>query len=85
MRYPQPGLPGPPGPPGPSGDAAAGWVHEQNDPATTWTVVHGLGYFPAVTAVDTSGREQEMDVQYVDDNSLVLRAVVAVTGKAYLS
>lgn len=65
-----------------------GWgsyVHNQPIPSATWNVAHNLGYFPNVTVVDSSKKGVIGDIQYVDENSLVLTFSGGFSGKAYLS
>lgn len=76
------GTQGPQGPPGPAGGT---FTFEQDIASATWTIEHDLGFFPAVSVVDTLGREFEGAVTYVDDNNLIVEFAVPVTGKAYLS
>lgn len=79
------GIPGPQGPPGASGAAAASYVHNQGVPSASWTVTHGLGFYPNVTVQDSTGRTVEGDITYTNDNSLVLTFSGAFSGVAYLS
>lgn len=61
------------------------YVHDQATPATTWNVVHNLGFFPNVAPVDSINREFIADVTYTDVNNLVINLTAATAGKAYLS
>ena len=51
----------------------------------TWNIQHGLGYHPNATCIDSSGRVIEGEISYPDENTIVLRFIGAVSGKAYLS
>lgn len=51
----------------------------------TWHIQHNLGYNPNATCIDTAGTVIEGEVSYPDENTIVLRFIGAVTGKAYLS
>jgi head-tail adaptor len=77
--------PGPQGPPGPTGAAAQTFTFDQNTPAAAWTIVHNLGRFPAVTVVDSSEREVEGDVAYIDSNRLTVTFSAPFSGVAYLN
>lgn len=66
-----------------SGTGDAYYVHTQNVPSITWMVEHHLGKHPAVSIVDSSGREVEGDVEYVDMNTVRLTFSAAFSGKAY--
>jgi hypothetical protein len=72
-------LPGPPGPPGGT------YRHVQTIPATTWTIVHNLGFRPNVTVVDTAGEQVEGEVDYVSETTVVVTFTAAFAGDAYLS
>jgi hypothetical protein len=61
------------------------YIHTQNSPATTWTVVHNLGFFPNVTVSDSAGTILEGQVEYPNVTTIVLTFSAAFSGKAYLS
>jgi hypothetical protein len=60
-------------------------VHDQATASAIWTINHALGYFPNVTAVDSTGREVVGDVQYTSINTLNILFTAAFAGSAYLS
>lgn len=66
-----------------AGDAF--YQHEQMVAADTWPVTHNLGKYPSVTVVDSGGNTVIGDVQYVDDNSVVITFSAAFSGVAYLN
>jgi hypothetical protein len=66
-----------------SGDKS--YVHNQVGLASTWTVVHSLGKFPAVAVVDTGGNEIIPDVHYDSTSQLTLTFATATAGKAYVN
>jgi len=70
---------------GGAGPVSGTYVHTQGTPATTWTVTHGLGYFPNVTAVDSLNRAFIADVTYASVNQLTITLTAATAGKAYVS
>ena len=76
------GAQGPVGPPGPPG---SNYTHTQMIPSDIWTIPHALGAFPSVTVVDSGGTELLPDVQYLDDQTLIVRLAAATAGKAYLN
>jgi hypothetical protein len=87
-RFVQVATPGIQGPPGPKGDPGTGgftYVHDQGVPATIWTIFHGLGGYPNVTVVDSSGREVIGEVEYIDGSVLKVKFAAAFSGKAFLS
>lgn len=78
------GPPGPPGPPG-SGEGGGVFTHIQTVAAATWTIVHNLGFNPAITVVDSAGSVIIGALQYTDTTTAVVRFSGATSGKAYCS
>lgn len=79
------------GPQGPKGDNAVvspsdiSYVHIQSTPSNTWTINHGLSFYPNVVVIDSGGSQVEGDVQYTSATSIVVNFSGAFSGKAYLS
>lgn len=67
--------------------AEISYRHVQLVAASTWTVVHNLGYKPAgIVVIDSAGTTIEGGaVTYVDDTTLTLTFAVAFGGEAYVS
>ena len=61
------------------------YTHDQSSPSTTWSITHSLGYKPNVAVVDTSDTLCFGDVDYTNDNALVVTFAQSFGGKAYLS
>ena len=61
------------------------FVYEQALASNRWKVNHKLGRFPSVTVVDSAGTTVEGDIQYTDNNNVVIEFSAPFTGKAYLS
>ena len=61
------------------------YVHTQGSPDDTWTVVHGLGKYPAVDVVDTGGSVVIPTVLYEDSNTVTLLFGSPTTGKAFVN
>ena len=61
------------------------YTHNQITSSTTWTVTHNLGFFPAVSVVDSGGNYVIGDVNYVSQNVLTVSFNASFGGKAYLS
>lgn len=64
--------------------------HVQSIPESTWTIEHDLGFFPNVTVLDSTGREVEAEVDWVDGDSLTVsfygsNGPVSFAGEAFLS
>lgn len=75
---------GDPGPQGPPGGTAA-HVHLQDAPLDTWSITHGLDFYPSTTVVDSAGTVVEGEVSYPDPDTVIVRFSVAFAGAAYLS
>lgn len=60
-------------------------IFNQDTPATTWNVIHGLNKFPSVTVVDSSGNVVIGEVLYSGVNSLTITFESSFSGKAYLN
>ena len=71
--------------PGPAGPSGASYVHTQSSAASVWTVTHDMGSFPGVTVVNDTGDEVLADVTYIDNTTVRVTLIQAMTGKAYLS
>lgn len=61
------------------------YTHTQSLSAATWVVNHNLGFYPAVTVVDSGENVVIGDVTYTSVNSLSISFTAAFGGKAYLS
>jgi hypothetical protein len=76
------GFQGPAGPPG-TGDKT--YVHDQQVPASSWTVNHNLNKHPSVDVVDSADSEVQGNVQHITVNQLTISFNAAFAGKAYLN
>ena len=61
------------------------YVHTQSGAASTWTITHNLGFYPAVAVVDSGGSLVIGDVTYISTNTLSVSFTASFGGKAYLS
>jgi hypothetical protein len=61
------------------------YVHVQNTPASIWSITHNLNKYPTVTVIDSSDREVEGEVEYVDLNSIIVTFSAGFSGKASLN
>lgn len=66
-----------------SGDKT--YRHVQGAASDSWTVVHGLGKFPAVFVVDSAGTLVDGDVAYIDQNTVVVTFSSPFSGEAYFN
>ena len=82
---------GPQGPAGPAGAAGATgasggfFTFTQGSPASTWTIVHNLGFRPNISVVDSAGSQVEGETVWTDNNNLIITFSGAFSGVAYLS
>lgn len=66
-------------------DSDKHYAHTQSVASTTWSVNHGLGKFPSVTVVVSTGQKGYGDVNYIDENNLTISFNGAESGKAYMN
>lgn len=64
---------------------AGQYVHIQSVASPTWTVTHNLGFFPAVSVIDSGGSVVEGDVSYISVNQVSIAFSSSFGGKAYFS
>lgn len=67
------------------GDADKNYVFTQNTSSARWEISHGMNKYPAVSVVDSAGTEVVGDVQYIDQNNVVIVFAAPFSGKAYLN
>ena len=61
------------------------FVYEQGIASDTWEIEHNLNKRPSVTVVDSADNIITPEVEYIDDNNVVVRMNGATTGFAYLN
>jgi hypothetical protein len=61
------------------------YTHTQGVSSTTWTINHGLGFYPNLTVQDSAGTIYEGEITYTNSDSLTVTFSSAFSGKAYLS
>ena len=61
------------------------FVYPQLTPSAVWVIGHGLGNFPSVTVLDSSGNTVFGDITYTDANTVTLTFSAAFSGTAYLN
>ena len=67
------------------GVGLTGYSHDQTVSEPEWLIEHGLGKKPSVTVVDSMNRTVMGEVEYINDNALIVRIKSAFKGKAYLN
>ena len=61
------------------------YTYEQGVASAIWEIQHNLGRHPSVVVVDSANSVIEPDVEYVDENNIIVRFVGETTGTAYLN
>lgn len=61
------------------------YTHDQIQDSDEWFIRHNLGRKPSVSITDSAGSVVHGDIQYLDDNSLVIRFSAPFGGVAYLN
>ena len=74
-----------PGSQGINGTQGGSFTFTQTSPASSWTVVHGLGRYPNISYIDDLGFVWLGDVEHLDLNTAVLVFPSPRTGKAVCS
>lgn len=64
---------------------SATFEHNQTIADTRWQISHGLGYYPSVTAMDSTGTVILGDVRHFDENNLIVEFAHPEAGKASLT
>lgn len=65
-------------------DSVDSFDYVQAPPAAVWTIVHGLNGYPDVLVLDNTGRKLYADVQYPDDQTVVVSHDHPYSGTAKL-
>lgn len=69
---------------GGGGGGATGFDYTNGTASTTWTITHGLGYYPIVQTFDTAGDVIVGAINHTDVNEVVVTFSTAVDGGARL-
>jgi len=70
--------------------SAVSFTYEQQSPSSMWTIVHNLGFKPAVSVMDYGQNNVECDIEQTNENQVVLRFMqasspIGMSGYAFLS
>lgn len=68
-----------------NGSGAGGYIYTQSSASAEWDIQHDLGAFPSVTVVDSANSVVVGDIQYINDNRLIVTFTAPFSGKAYLN
>ena len=61
------------------------YTHDQGMPSNTWLVPHQLNKRPSVTVVDSGETVVSGQIEYLDNNNIMITFNAAFSGKAYLN
>ena len=60
-------------------------LFEQLIPSSEWHIPHNMGKYPSVTVMDSAGNKVGTEVQYIDENNLIVKTYGAFSGRATLN
>ena len=61
------------------------FTYTQSIPSTTWLITHNLNTFPSVTLVNSLNKKILADLEYINQNTVLVTFSEAMIGKAYLT
>ena len=61
------------------------FIHNQIVPMSKWIVTHNLSKYPTITVVDSGGSVVLGEIQYTDENQIIITFTSEFSGKAYLN
>ena len=59
------------------------YVHSQKIASDTWNVKHDLNKFPSVSVVDSANTLVLCDIDYINENELIVRSKAPFSGTCY--
>ena len=68
-----------------NGEKLTSYTHTQSTAEVEWTINHNMNKKPSVTVVDSANTYVLGEVEYLDNNALVLRFKFPFKGKAHLN
>jgi hypothetical protein len=68
-----------------NGESLSSYTHDQTTSSAEWNITHNMGKRPSVTIVDSTNRVVAGEVEYINENVLIVRFKAAFKGKAYLN
>lgn len=68
-----------------NGQSLTSFTYEQPSAEAEWIIEHNLGKKPSVTAVDSANTQVVGEVEYLDNNNLIVRFKYPFKGKAFLN
>lgn len=67
------------------GIGLTGYHHDQTTSSSEWVIEHNLRKMPSVSITDSTNRLVFGEVEYIDENVLIVRFKSAFKGSAYLN
>ncbi len=67
-----------------AGGGKPSYEHIQNVASANWTITHNLNTYPSVVVIDTAGTTFIPDVDYVNQDQLIVKFVGETSGRASL-
>lgn len=64
---------------------ASTFIYEQGIPSAKWNITHNLNKYPSVTIVDSALSEVVGDIQYIDENNVLIKFSSEFSGKAFFN
>ena len=61
------------------------YLHIQDVASNEWNINHNLNKYPSVTVIDSANNEVVGDVEYIDNNNLIIKFEGSFSGKATLN
>jgi hypothetical protein len=68
-----------------NGESLTSFTYEQATAEVEWHIAHNLGKKPSVTSVDSANTQVIGEVEYIDNNLLIIRFKYPFKGKAFLN
>lgn len=59
--------------------------YTQDKPSKVWVILHNLNKKPSVTVIDDTGAVVLCDIEYTDENTVILRFSEPTAGTIYLN
>lgn len=72
-------------PGGTGGGGDLNYAYTQNTPSATWTIIHNLAKYPAVTVIDSGDNTILANLHYDDANVVTVSFGSPTSGKAYVN
>lgn len=61
------------------------FIFNQIVPSSLWSITHNLNKLPNITIIDSAGSEVKGEIEYVDNNNIILHFSSEFSGKAILN